>query len=83
MKNVNVFENFRTFETPDSYETEEVCGFCGKVSEQFIEIPPECDDPNGYHHCYESLICKSCLTRCIELLDKNFQEHMKKAKRHG
>lgn len=66
---VDVMENYRTFETPDSYMTELPCSCCGQMSEQYIRI-------EGWIR-----VCKGCLSRWDHMLNERFQKHMKEAKR--
>jgi len=60
-----VFENYRTFDEKDSYRTITVCDFCEKPAEQYLLI-------EGWIK-----ICKGCLTKGIEELDKTFIEYCK------
>ena len=59
-------ENFRRFDKKDSFATEERCDSCTNLAEQYIIL-------DGFRHC------KGCLTKMIEMLDRNFLEHCDKA----
>lgn len=60
-----VFKNYRIFDENDGFKTNAVCDFCEKQSEQYLLI-------EGWIK-----ICKGCLTKGIEELDKLFIEHCK------
>jgi len=64
-----VFENYRKFDENDKYKTYAVCDFCEKPSEQYLLL-------EGWLY-----ICKGCLSKGIEKLDKTFIEHCKTDKR--
>lgn len=49
------------------------CDYCNSFVEQVISLENTCED--GYNHDCEILICKGCLSRLIEALDKNMQEN--------
>lgn len=65
MLQTKVFENYRTFDENDSFKTITVCDLCEKPAELYFEI-------EGWIK-----ICKGCLIRGIEKLDKSFIEHCK------
>ena len=62
MLNVNIIDNFRTFDENDGYETEYICDNCEKPSEIYIKIE-------------DSYICKSCLCVFEQLWNDRFIEH--------
>lgn len=72
MLQLKVFKNYRKFDKDDTFKTKVLCDLCKKPSEQYLKIAEDV--------MYEPkfiLICKGCLTRGIEKLDKSFIEHCK------
>ena len=67
MIQVNVHENYRTFDDPDeiTYETNFTCTICNELSQNYIDID-------------NILICKGCLSNGIELLNKKLLDHIKR-----
>ena len=70
MIQVDVHENYRTFDTPGeiTYETNFTCSVCGNISQIYIDID-------------NILICKGCLGRWTKILDETYLEHAVKAER--
>ena len=70
MIQVDVHENYRTFDTPGeiTYKTNFTCTVCGKIHQIYIDID-------------NILICKGCLGRWIKILDETYLEHAVKAGR--
>jgi len=71
---MKVFENWRTFVTSDSFETNVICSLCLKPSEAYLELVN--DDESPFVR-----ICKTCLNRGDELVSKRMMRYMKEAKR--
>jgi len=65
MLQTKVFKNYRTFDEKDSFKTNTICSLCEKQAEQYLLV-------EGWIK-----ICKTCLTKGIEKLDKTFMEHCK------
>jgi len=58
----DILENFRKFDKGDSFATDVKCDGCASLAEQYIYVT------NGVY-------CKGCLTKAIDMLDKNFMKH--------
>ncbi len=71
IKKYKIMHNYRTFDENDGFETDELCDYCGKASEQYAVLEG---------HIY---ICKGCLDKMITAMNKEFVKHMKNAKRKG
>lgn len=67
MIQVNVYENYRTFDELDkiTFRTNFSCSICGEVHQSYIDLD-------------NILICKGCLNDGIELLNEKHLEHIKK-----
>ena len=67
MIEIDVFENYRTFDDPDeiTYMTDFVCTVCGKQGQNYIDVD-------------NMLICKGCLTKWIDLLNNKHLDHIER-----
>jgi hypothetical protein len=70
MIQVDVHENYRTFDVPGeiTYKTNFTCTVCGKISPIYIDID-------------NILICKGCLGTWIKILNETYLQHSVKAER--
>jgi len=93
MVDVNVKENFRTFEKDSDgnelHMTKDTCHVCNEKSEIYInldidwkELYKKCscsgEQPCNCPTSFGFLICKTCLTRFIEKWNAKFIEHAKR-----
>jgi len=67
---VDVHENYRTFDEPDeiTYLTDFPCTLCGEVSQIYLDVN-------------DILICKGCLEDSIKLLNETHLDHLVSRKR--
>ena len=70
MIQVDVHENYRTFDTPGeiTYKTNFACTVCGNIHQIYIDID-------------NILICKGCLEQWIKNLNKIYLDHIIKVER--
>jgi hypothetical protein len=72
MLNMQIVENFRTFEIDnegrDKYSTDYTCDVCDKPSEVYIEIS-------------HLMICKTCLDKAQQLWNKAFLDDARKGRK--
>jgi len=69
LKSYKIVRNYRTYDENDSFETDHVCDYCNKPSELYVVL-------EGYIY-----ICKGCLYKWEQEINKTFIEYMKKAER--
>ena len=65
--NMCIFENWRTFERVDSYQTDELCSNCGKASHLYIQL---------FYNELSFLICRTCVSRFDDMMSEKFMEHI-------
>jgi len=74
MLKMRVFENWRTFETIDSYQTDVQCSICLEKSEAYLELANADGSPF-------LRICRTCLSEGDQLICDVHREHIMNAER--